>query len=609
MADILADILNTAPVLASIGNKTVNEGNVLPFTASATDINVPIQTLTYSLDAGAPAGASINSSSGVFSWTPTESQGGASYPITIRVTDNGLPPKDDFETITVIVNEVNSAPSLTMPSNKTLNELATLTATNTATDSDLPANTLTFALVSPPSGMSINGSSGVITWTPSEAQGPSTNTISVRVTDNGSPNLSVTNSFTVTVNEVNSAPVLTLGTSLTMERFANFESYSSGTANGVVMFRQPSYSGSTSSFMDNTTNITSVSSGFPAGGSGLGSRAVKAAWGFKTGTTNPWLRLISYNNAELPNPTIYMNQNVRFTMHTSKALKVGVTLRESATTAAIGGDGGINGTMEFVGVTNTIGSAPFPNRLVPSNAWTTLEFALPTEPVRAFTGDGVLTNAGKGAIDSLALVPAGGTGQYTIWVDNFEVISSASLASAITIYTSNTLTFTATSTDSDVPAQTRTYSLDAGAPAGASINSSSGAFTWTPTSGQANTTNIITARAIDDGSPTMSGAQSFTVIVRGDTIGVKSIPRPPAGGPPLQLQQISGGFELSYTRGNATEYVLETSTDLVTWSSSDEAIESQSVTPTGDDRELITYHINTIGLNESNQFFRIKAKP
>ena len=49
---------------------------------------------------------------------------------------------------------------------------------------------------------------GVITWTPTEAQGPGTNTITTVVTDNGVPPLSVTNSFVVIVTEVNSAPVL-----------------------------------------------------------------------------------------------------------------------------------------------------------------------------------------------------------------------------------------------------------------------------------------------------------------------------------------------------------------------------------------------------------------
>ena len=42
-----------APVLAAIGNKTVNEGSLLTFTATATDADLPANTLTFSLDAGA----------------------------------------------------------------------------------------------------------------------------------------------------------------------------------------------------------------------------------------------------------------------------------------------------------------------------------------------------------------------------------------------------------------------------------------------------------------------------------------------------------------------------------------------------------------------------
>ena len=52
----------------------VNEGTSLTFTASATDPDIPAQSLIFSLDPGAPAGASINPGSGVFKWTPTEAQ-------------------------------------------------------------------------------------------------------------------------------------------------------------------------------------------------------------------------------------------------------------------------------------------------------------------------------------------------------------------------------------------------------------------------------------------------------------------------------------------------------------------------------------------------------
>src|SRR5205823_2881726 len=148
--------------------------------------------------------------SGVLTWTPTEAQGPSTNLITVRVTDNGAPPSSDTRSFTVNVNELNSAPVLTVPMDQTVTELSTLTVTNTTIDAHLPANTFTFGVVSAPPTRRSADLSGVLTWTPTEAQGPSTNLITVRVTDNGAPPSSDTRSFTVIVNEVNSAPVLTV---------------------------------------------------------------------------------------------------------------------------------------------------------------------------------------------------------------------------------------------------------------------------------------------------------------------------------------------------------------------------------------------------------------
>src|SRR5206468_1346384 len=137
-------------------------------------------------------------------------QGPSTNTITVKVTDNGSPALSATNSFMVVVNEVNSAPVLTVPANQTINELSALRSEERRVGSDVTANTLTFALVSGPSGVAVNPMSGVLTWTPAETQGPSTNTITVKVTDNGSPALSATNSFTVVVNEVNSAPVLTV---------------------------------------------------------------------------------------------------------------------------------------------------------------------------------------------------------------------------------------------------------------------------------------------------------------------------------------------------------------------------------------------------------------
>jgi hypothetical protein len=68
-----------------------------------------------------------------------------------------------------------------------------------ATDTDQPPQSLTFSLGSgAPTGAAIT-TGGSFTWTPTPAQAPSTNNISVIVQDSGQPQMSATNSFHVVV--------------------------------------------------------------------------------------------------------------------------------------------------------------------------------------------------------------------------------------------------------------------------------------------------------------------------------------------------------------------------------------------------------------------------
>jgi hypothetical protein len=94
---------------------------------------------------------------------------------------------------------------LATPTNQTINPLNPLVVTNTATDSDVPAQTLVYSISSTVSGTNvptINTNTGVINWTPTAAQAGTSNTITTIVTDNGIPPLSATNSFSVIVNPV-----------------------------------------------------------------------------------------------------------------------------------------------------------------------------------------------------------------------------------------------------------------------------------------------------------------------------------------------------------------------------------------------------------------------
>src|SRR6185369_4853087 len=121
------------------------ELSTLVVTNTATDPDQPANTLTFSLEPGAPFGASINPTNGVFTWTPTEAQGPSTNLISVRVTDDGSPPSNDSRSFTVVVIESNSSPVLAPVTDQVAFAGIQLTITNLATDSDIPANNLTFS--------------------------------------------------------------------------------------------------------------------------------------------------------------------------------------------------------------------------------------------------------------------------------------------------------------------------------------------------------------------------------------------------------------------------------------------------------------------------------
>ncbi len=199
--------INDAPVLNFIGNKNVIELQPLSFTATAVDPDITGNSLTYTLTTPTgtvPDGAAITPE-GQFGWTPTEAQGPGSYLLNICVSDSALL---DCETIQVTVSDDNSSPVLYSIGNKVVNELEPLSFVVNAVDSDLPANTLTYSLEGELDGAVINSATGLFGWTPTEAQGPVTNLLVVKVCDNGTPALCDEESISINVSEVNTPPIM-----------------------------------------------------------------------------------------------------------------------------------------------------------------------------------------------------------------------------------------------------------------------------------------------------------------------------------------------------------------------------------------------------------------
>ena len=101
---------NTPPVLAAITNHTVNVGQTVAFTASATDTDQPPPTLTFALLAGA-TNATLNTNSGAFSFRPLVTQANSTNLFTLKVSDSGTPVLSATQSFTVAVNPL-TAPSV-----------------------------------------------------------------------------------------------------------------------------------------------------------------------------------------------------------------------------------------------------------------------------------------------------------------------------------------------------------------------------------------------------------------------------------------------------------------------------------------------------------------
>jgi len=209
--------VNRPPGLEAITDQQTIVGQLLEVQLTASDADLPAQGLTFSLVNG-PAGSSIDATSGLFQWTPDSSVSAGPFSVTVEVRDpGGLTDQATFN-ITL-----STAPIIGPIADQTVDEHATLSLAVPATDANGPADVLTYSLTSGPTGAAIDAGTGLLTWTPSEAQGPGTFDFAVRVVD--STGLEDTATFQVAVAEVNQTPqiqalpdrILDIGETLTFD--------------------------------------------------------------------------------------------------------------------------------------------------------------------------------------------------------------------------------------------------------------------------------------------------------------------------------------------------------------------------------------------------------
>ncbi|PTA49088.1 hypothetical protein C9I43_15610 [Shewanella morhuae] len=194
---------NGAPTITGVPALTVNQDAAYLFTPTAVDSTG--DTLTFSIT-NKPTWATFNTGTGVLSGTPSKQDVGTTTSIMISVTDGTL--SASLPAFNLIVTSVNDAPTITSTAITSIAQDAVYSYTFAASDTDV-GDTVTLSAVTKPSWLSFNAATGVLSGTPTNADVGS-HAVTLRATD--TDGLTVDQSFSITVTNVNDAPVATSAT-------------------------------------------------------------------------------------------------------------------------------------------------------------------------------------------------------------------------------------------------------------------------------------------------------------------------------------------------------------------------------------------------------------
>ena len=192
------------PVIAVVGNKTVNENETLEFVVSGTDPDKEDQNAISFSAIGLPEGATFNTAEHKFSWTPGYDDSGIYENIVFIMRAGNL---SDSTSINITVNHVNRPPVMNEIANKIVDENNKLTFVVSGSDPDREdEGKLVFSATQLPEGAEFNADSLQFMWIPTYEQAGIYENITFSIQDPSGLSDDATTS--ITVNNVNRPPLL-----------------------------------------------------------------------------------------------------------------------------------------------------------------------------------------------------------------------------------------------------------------------------------------------------------------------------------------------------------------------------------------------------------------
>lgn len=379
----------------------------------------------------------------------------------------------------------NRPPVIDVIAEQTINEMEEFVWNISATDVDEPAQKLAFQILDSPANATIDPDSGRFAWTPSEIQGPTNATVTVVVTDNGSPSLSATNQFAVHVLEVNRPPAIEPRSRQTVDEGQLLSIGILGTDPDVPV--RP-----------------------------LAYRVMNAPPGV---TLDPATGLLEWQPAEDQGPStntiiVAVDDGGVPPLSATNELEVVVLEVNQGPVLTPIGNRGLS-ELGLLRVTCRASDADLPAqtlsyRLVDGPSGVTLNpvsGVLDWWPTEA---QGPSTNIIVVAVDDHGNPALSDTNQFQVIVTEVNQAPAIAAMDDRTIGEGQELAFAVPATDGDIPANHLSFVLKAGPP-GMTIDSGTGALSWIPSETQGGSTWSVTVTVTDDANPPLTAERSFQV--------------------------------------------------------------------------------------------------
>ncbi len=527
---ITVNPVNDAPSINAPDSRTANEGEAISFTVTGSDIDTG-QTLTFSSTA-LPTGATFNTTTGAFAWTPAFNQAG-SYSITFTVTDNGTPALSANKTTAFTINDLNRVPTannLTVTTDEDVAKAVTLTG------SDPDNDTLTFMVVAQPMHGALTGTAPNLTYTPAlNYNGPDSFTYKANDGKADSANATVT----ITVNPVNDAPVLTVpGT----------QNVNAGQAVNFTV---------TASDVDTGQTVTLSATNVPSGA-----------------TFNPSTGAFSWPSATVGvfNVNFTATDNGTPQLSDNETVQINVGQTNQAPTCSSQNVTADEDTPKQITLSCTDPNGnPLTYMIVaqPAHGAVALNGTTATyTPAANYNGaDSFTFKANDGSLDSA-------TTTISITVNPVCDAPVLTVPGAQTVATSSELVFTVTASDTDGGTLTLA-AMDL--PTGATFtpNGNTGEFRWTPASNFPLGTLTVTFKVTDDCAPTqLTDTKTVNITVTQGSVDWTQTPGPEGG----KITAIAVGASNTIFVGTIGGGVFRSTNNGDTWAAANTGLINHDVT-------------------------------